>query len=78
MHNTTQARAGKSENMKRKTYHNVMRATKMIQAKGYDFQTASDLALRCFENMEHSNNGMPAEWWLDKVISADEYRQAAI
>ena len=56
--------------MKRKTYHNVMRATKMIQAKGYDFQTASDLALRCFENMEHSSNGMTAEWYIEKIVNA--------
>ena len=25
-----------------------------------------------------TKKGAPAEWWLDKVITADEYRQAAI
>ena len=65
-------------NMKRKTYNNVMRAIKIVQAKGYEFNEAIEIALKCFDNMEQAHNGMPAEWWLDKVISADEYRQAAI
>lgn len=55
-----------------------MRAIKMIQAKGYDFNEASEIALKCFDNMEQANNEMPVEWWLDKVITADEYRQAAV
>ena len=64
--------------MKRKTYNNVMRAIKIVQAKGYDFDEASEIALKCFDNMEQANNGMPIEWWLDKVITASEYRQAAV
>ena len=55
-----------------------MRAIKIVQAKGYEFNEASEIALKCFDNMEQAHNGMPVEWWLDKVISADEYRQAAI
>ena len=64
--------------MKRKTYNNVMRAIKIVQAKGYDFDEASEIALKCFDNMEQANNGMPIEWWLDKVITASEYGQAAV
>ena len=64
--------------MKRKTYNNVMRAIKIIQSKGYGFDEASEIALKCFDNMEQAHNGMPAEWWLDKVITAAEYRQAAV
>ena len=64
--------------MKRKTYNNVMRAIKIVQAKGYEFSEASEIALKCFDNMEQAHNGMTAEWWLDRVITADEYRQAAV
>ena len=56
--------------MKNKTYHNVLRAAKLIRAKGYDEQTSYDIALRCFENMEQSKNGMSAEWWIDKIVHA--------
>ena len=65
-------------NMKCKTYNNVMRAIKIVQAKGYEFDEASEIALKCFDNAEQANNGMPIEWWLDKVITASEYRQAAV
>ena len=43
---------GKELNMKRKTYNNVMRAIKIIQSKGYGFDEASEIALKCFDNME--------------------------
>ena len=56
--------------MKNKTYHNVLRAAKLIRAKGYDEQTSYDIALRCFENMEQSKNGMSAEWWIEKIVHA--------
>jgi hypothetical protein len=62
----------KDLSMKRKTYNNVMRAIKIIQSKGYGFDEASEIALKCFDNAEQANNGMPIEWWLDKVITADE------
>ena len=38
--------------MKRKTYNNVMKAIKMIQKKGYDFEEASKMAIRLFD--EHT------------------------
>lgn len=56
--------------MKRKTYNNVLRAMKMISKKGYDLDTSAKIALQCFENMEQSNNGMPVEWWIDKIVQA--------
>lgn len=53
--------------MKKRTYNNMLKATKMIVAKGYDFKTANEIAIKCFDNMELSKNGMPVEWFIDKV-----------
>lgn len=41
--------------MKRKTYNNVMKAIKMIQKKGYDFEEASKMAIRLFDEHEKFN-----------------------
>ena len=57
--------------MKRKTYNNVMKGIKIIQKKGYDFQEASEIVLKVFD--EHENGEMPIEFYLDKVISKKEY-----
>ncbi len=57
--------------MKRKTYNNVMKGIKIIQKKGYDFQEASEIVLKVFD--EHENGEMPIEWWLDKIISKEEW-----
>ena len=57
--------------MKRKTYNNVLKGIKIIQKKGYDFQEASEIVLKVFE--EHENGEMPIEWWLDKIISKEEW-----
>ena len=57
--------------MKRKTYNNVLKGIKIIQKKGYDFQESSEVVLKVFE--EHENGEMPIEWWLDKIISKEEW-----
>lgn len=57
--------------MKRKTYNNVLKGIKVIQKKGYDFQESSEIVLKVFE--EHENGEMPIEWWLDKIISKEEW-----
>ena len=57
--------------MKRKTYNNVMKGIKIIQKKGYDFKEAGDIVLKVFD--EHENGEMPIEWWLDKIISKEEW-----
>ena len=57
--------------MKRKTYNNVMKGIKIIQKKGYDFQEASEIVLKVFD--EHENGEMPIEFYLDKVISKEEF-----
>lgn len=57
--------------MKRKTYNNVMKGIKIIQKKGYDFQEASEIALKVFD--EHENGEMPIEFYLDKIVSKEEF-----
>lgn len=57
--------------MKRKTYNNVLKGIKLIQKKGYNFQESSEIVLKVFE--EHENGEMPLEWWLDKIISKEEW-----
>lgn len=56
--------------MKYRTLKNMEKATKAIVAKGYDWSTANDLAIRCFDNMAQAKNGMPVEWWIDKIVPA--------
>ena len=57
--------------MKRKTYNNVLKGIKIVQKKGYDFQEASEIVLKVFD--EHENGEMPIEWWLDKIVSKEEF-----
>ena len=57
--------------MKRKTYNNVMKGIKIIQKKGYDFQEASEIVLKVFE--EHENGEMPIEFYLDKIVNKEEF-----
>ena len=57
--------------MKRKTYNNVMKGIKIIQKKGYDFKEAGDIVLKVFD--EHENEETSIEWWLDKIVSKEEF-----
>lgn len=59
--------------MQKRTYNNVMKAIKMIQAKGYDFNEASEIALKCFDNHEQYNNGMSVEWFINQIATKAEY-----
>lgn len=53
--------------MKRKTYNNVIKASKMIMKKGYEKQESLEMAVKIFDNLEQLKNGMPAEWLIDKI-----------
>ena len=53
--------------MKRKTYNNVLKATKMIQKKGYGLEEANEMAIKLFDELENLHNGMSVEWLIDKV-----------
>lgn len=53
--------------MKRKTYNNVLKAGKLIQKKGYEKQESLEMAVKLFDQLEMINNGMPAEWLIEKL-----------
>ena len=57
--------------MKRKTYNNVLKGIKIVQKKGYDFQEASEIVLKVFD--EHENGEMPIEFYLDKIVNKEEF-----
>lgn len=59
--------------VKNKTYRNFLRALKMIEAKGYAGETALKLTHNCFENCAGDNFTKPVEWYIDKILSAEEY-----
>lgn len=55
--------------MKLKTYNNVMKATKMIQKKGYDFEEANQMAIRFFD--EHTKDMNSIEFYIDKILDKE-------
>lgn len=61
------------DSMKRKTYNNVMKAIKMIQKKGYDFEEANQMAIRLFD--EHTKDMNSIEFYIDKIISKEEWER---
>jgi len=52
-------------NMKRRTHNNVLKATKMLQKKGYNLEEANQIAINLFD--EHENGEMPIEWYIGKI-----------
>lgn len=52
-------------NMKRKTYNNVVKATKMIQKKGYSLEEANEIAIRLFDENTKEMNSI--EFYIDKI-----------
>ena len=59
--------------IKKRTYYNMMRIIRMIQDKGYDFDTARDLAHRIFNQYEFNPRGLPILSLVDMIIPTDEY-----
>lgn len=55
------------DNMKRKTYNNVMKAGKLIQKKGYGEKESLEMAVKLFDELENLHNGMSVEWLIDKI-----------
>lgn len=53
------------DDMKRKTYNNVVKATKMIQKKGYSFDEANEMAIRLFDENTKEMNSI--EFYIDKI-----------
>ena len=61
--------------MKRRTYNNMVKATKLIVGKGYDWNEANEIAIKCFDNMEQLNNGTSVEWFINKIVDKTEYEE---
>lgn len=57
--------------MKRKTYNNVLKGVKIIEAKGYTFEEASQIVLNIFDDYE--NGKMPIEFYLNKVATKEDW-----
>ena len=62
--------------IKNKTYHNFLRVARMIEAKGYDFKTACELAHKVFDNYEQNQRRLPILFLVEMIIPADEYAAA--
>lgn len=54
--------------MKKKTYNNVLKAARLIRKKGYNEEESLEIAIKCFDNMEYANNGMPVEWFVNMIV----------
>ena len=61
--------------MMRRTYNNMVKATKMIMAKGYDKKEANDIAIKCFDDSK--TNGMSIEWWINKIVDKGTWERDA-
>lgn len=57
--------------MKRKTYNNVVKATKMIQKKGYSFEEANEMAIRHFDENTKEMNSI--EFYIDKILDKETW-----
>ena len=58
--------------MKRKTYNNVLKAAKLIRKKGYEEKESLEMAVQVFDNMEMLQNGMSAEWFIEKIVPKNQ------
>ena len=58
--------------MKKKTYNNVLKAAKLIRKKGYEEKESLEMAVQVFDNMEMLQNGMSAEWFIEKIAPKNQ------
>ena len=58
--------------MKRKTYNNVLKAARLIRKKGYEENESLEMAVQVFDNMEMLQNGMSAEWFIEKIAPKNQ------
>lgn len=58
--------------MKKKTYNNVLKAAILIRKKGYEEKESLEMAVQVFDNMEMLQNGMSAEWFIDKIAPKNQ------
>ncbi len=53
--------------MKRRTYNNMLKATRLIANKGYEWSKANEIAMQIFDEAEKQKNGMSIEWYISKI-----------
>lgn len=58
--------------MKKKTYNNVLKAARLIRKKGYEEKESLEMAVQVFDNMEMLQNGMSAEWFIEKIVPKNQ------
>ena len=61
--------------IKHKTYYNVLRIAHRLMDKGYSFDTASQIALRIFDEYELNPSGLSIEERARRIIPAEEWRK---
>lgn len=61
--------------MKRRTYNNMVKATQIIEGKGYSRTEANEIAIQCFDNLEQSKNGMSVEFFINMIASKQEWER---
>ena len=59
--------------MIRKTYNNVVKATKMIQKKGYSLDEANEMAIRIFDENTKDMNSI--EFYIDKILDKETWKK---
>ena len=62
--------------MKRMTYNNLMKAIKMIQAKGNTWNESESMARHAFDTCKANGYSMPVEWHIDKIMTKADYDKA--
>lgn len=61
--------------MKNKTYRNLMAVIHRIEAKGYDFETAEQLARGVFEEFQASPGGLSIEERVKRILTKEEFER---
>ena len=55
--------------MIKRTYNNMLKATKMIVSKGYEWNEANEMAMKCFDYSKESK--MSVEFYIAKFIDKE-------
>lgn len=50
----------------------MVKATKLVAKKGYDWTTANEIAMKCFDELEANKNGMDVEWYIAKIVECKQ------
>lgn len=61
------------DNVKRKTYNNVVKAIRMIQKIGYSLEESNEMAIRLFDERTKDMNSI--EFYIDKILDKEEWKK---